>query len=76
MKKSWSDVIRDMKFREQRIFNKNDKERNSPYKFNNWLTDFVTGDNVISIYSTKDEKNYVMSADYFHTFFEIIEVEY
>jgi hypothetical protein len=71
----WSDVIRNMKFREQRIFNKEDKERKRPFKFNHHAECFVTGENTISIYSMKDEKNYTMSYDYFVTFFEIIEVE-
>lgn len=72
----WAKVISNMKFREQRIFNKDDKERQRPYKFNHYATDFITGEVSISIYSIKDSMNYTMSADYFLEFFEVIEVEY
>lgn len=73
---TWTNAIQNMKIRDVRIFNVEDTERENPYKFNGWLTDFVTGDDMVSIYNIKEGKSYVMNSDYFNTFFEKIEIEY
>lgn len=55
MSDDWSKVIRNMKTKVYRIYHIDDVERVTPYIFNGWSKDYVTGEKLITMYTKRED---------------------
>lgn len=78
----WSESIRNMKTTVKRVFHKGDTDRKTPYIFDGWRRDYLTGEKLISLHTKKhwDDKldgylSIVMSQETFQKEFVEVDVE-
>ena len=78
----WSESIKNMKMTVKRVFKQDDTDRETPYIFDGWVKDYITGEKLISLHTKKhwdDEldgyHSIIMNEETFHKEFEELDVE-